>query len=55
MNIQFSLRALFAVGLVGLLAGGGGGYGGGGGPIHPPLTISVEPSTITLGQSATIT
>jgi len=56
MNIQFSPRAFFAVGLVGLLAGCGGGYGGGGGS-NPPasLTISIEPSTITLGQSATIT
>ena len=42
---------------VGLLVGcGGGGYGGGGSS-NPPatLTISVEPTTITLGQSATVT
>ena len=36
---------------------GGGGYGGDGGGSNPPatLTISVSPSTITLGQSATVT
>ena len=36
---------------------GGGGYGGDGGSSNPPatLTISVSPSTITLGQSATVT
>src|SRR5262245_3227184 len=42
----------------GLLAGcGGGGYGGGGGGSNPPaatLSISVNPMTITLGQSATV-
>ena len=41
----------------GLLAGcGGSGYGGGGGS-NPPasLTISVDPDSITLGESATIT
>lgn len=42
-----------------LLAGcGGGGYGGGGGGSSPPaatLSISVNPTTITVGQSATIT
>ncbi len=43
--------------LAGLLAGCGGGYGGGGGGMGPPasLNISVAPSSITLGQSATIT
>jgi hypothetical protein len=48
--------------VIGLGAGlvascGGGGYGGGGGGMRPPatLTISVSPSTITLGQSATVT
>ena len=43
---------------VGLLAAcGGGGYGGGGGDSNPPatLSLSVEPTTITLGQSATLT
>jgi len=42
---------------VGLLAAcGGGGYGGGG-DSNPPatLSLSVEPTTITLGQSATLT
>ena len=58
MDIQRALRACIAMGFsIGLLAGcGGSGYGGGGGS-NPPatLTISVDPSTITLGQSATIT
>ena len=43
---------------LGLLAAcGGGGYGGGGGDSNPPatLSLSVEPTTITLGQSATLT
>jgi uncharacterized protein (TIGR03118 family) len=37
--------------------GGGGGYGGGGGMTSPPPTasISVAPTSITLGQSATLT
>ena len=42
----------------GLLAGcGGGGYGGGGGGSNPPatLSISVDPDSITLGESATVT
>jgi hypothetical protein len=46
-----------AVGLVGgFLASCGGGYGGGGG-MNPPASInmSVSPTTITLGQSATLT
>ena len=58
MNMRRALRSSFAIGFVfSLVAGcGGGGYGGGGGS-NPPasLTISVDPSTITLGQSATIT
>lgn len=58
MYIQRALRAFLAIGLgFGLLAGcGGGGYGGGGSS-NPPasLTISVDPATITLGQSATVT
>jgi hypothetical protein len=57
MDIRRTLRSLFAMGLVfGLLAGcGGSGYGGGGSNPPASLTISVDPSTITLGQSATIT
>ena len=40
----------------GLLIGcGGGGYGGGGSNPPASLTISVSPTTITLGQSATVT
>ncbi|MBS0416903.1 MAG: TIGR03118 family protein [Proteobacteria bacterium] len=43
-----------------LLAGcGGSGYGGGGGnmgtPLTPTITLSIAPTTITLGQSATLT
>jgi uncharacterized protein (TIGR03118 family) len=42
---------------VALVACGGGGYGGGGGAMAVPSTINlaVQPSTITVGQSATIT
>jgi len=40
-----------------LAACGGGGYNGGnmGPPLTPTVTISIAPSTITLGQSATLT
>lgn len=54
-------RALFSRAVAGLCVGllvscGGGGYGGGGGsPPAAVLTLSVEPTTITLGQSATVT
>ena len=34
---------------------GGGGYGGGDSAPRATLTLSVEPTTITLGQSATVT
>lgn len=52
-------RAAF-VGIVaglcaGLLMSCGGGYGGGGSNPPASLTISVSPTTITLGQSATVT
>lgn len=46
--------ALSALGSV--LAGcGGGGYGGGSGNPAPTALLTVEPMTITLGQSATLT
>ena len=53
-------RAAFACIVVGLSAAllmscGGGGYGGGGSPPAATLTISVLPTTITLGQSAAVT
>ncbi len=35
--------------------GGGDGYGGGGGNATPTATLSVNPQTIALGQSATLT
>ena len=43
--------------VAGSLAACGGGYGGGGGSMTPPPTvsISVAPTTIVLGQSATLT
>ncbi len=58
MSTSLAANGRVLVGLsVGLLvACGGGGYGGDGSS-NPPatLTISVEPTTITVGQSATIT
>ena len=40
-------------------SGGGGGYGGGtgnaGAPLPPTVTISIQPTTLTAGQSATLT
>ncbi len=52
-------RAAFTFVVAGLCAGllmsCGGGYGGGGSPPAATLTISVSPTTITLGQSATVT
>lgn len=53
------LRAAFACIVAGLCAGilmsCGGGYGSGGSLPAATLTISVSPSTITLGQTATVT
>ena len=51
------IRAVIGLSAAFLVSCGGGGYGGGGGGSRPPatLTISVSPSTITLGQSATVT
>ncbi|HEX7374435.1 MAG TPA: TIGR03118 family protein, partial [Steroidobacteraceae bacterium] len=48
------LRALVLCGLS-ALAACGGGYGGGGGQGKPTVTLSAAPTTITLGQSATLT
>ncbi len=54
-------RAAFGRLIAGLIAGalvgcGGSGYGGDGGSSGPAtLSISVEPTTITLGQTATVT
>jgi uncharacterized protein (TIGR03118 family) len=42
--------------LASLAAGcGGGGYGGGSGNPTPTASLTVEPTTVTLGQSATLT
>jgi hypothetical protein len=51
------IRAVIGLSAVFFVSCGGGGYGGDGGGSNPPatLTISVSPSTITLGQSATVT
>ena len=51
------IRAVIGLSAVFFVSCGGGGYGGGGGGSNPPatLTISVSPTTITLGQSATVT
>jgi len=38
-----------------LVACGGGGYGGGGMAVPPTINLAAQPSTITVGQSATIT
>lgn len=50
-------RILFPVFAWILAACGGGGYGGDGGPNMPPASasITVQPATITLGESATLT
>jgi hypothetical protein len=51
------IRPLIALVLVPLASCGGSSYGGGDGGGNPPATlnISVDPDTITLGDSATIT
>ena len=51
------IRPLFALVLASLASCGGSSYGGGDGGGNPPATlnISVDPDTITLGESATIT
>jgi uncharacterized protein (TIGR03118 family) len=43
--------------LPGCGGGGGGGYGGGGGSMMPPssISVSVNPTTVAQGQSATLT
>ena len=55
-NFASLIRPLFALVLVPLASCGGSGYGGGDGGGNPPATlnISVDPETITLGDSATI-
>ena len=53
---RFRLIAFSALaGALVACGGGGGGYGGGGGNPAATATISVTPSTITAGQSATLT
>jgi uncharacterized protein (TIGR03118 family) len=58
--VAFARMTLCSIPLALVLAGcGGGGYGGGGSNMGPPLaptvTLSVSPTTITVGQSATLT
>jgi hypothetical protein len=57
MNIRSTTLArvatLLGAGL--LMSCGGGSYGGGGSNPPASLTISISPTTITLGQSATVT
>ena len=56
MRIRRTAFACIVVGLsAALLMSCGGGYGGGGSLPAATLTISVAPTTITLGQSATVT
>src|SRR4030095_15355128 len=58
MSIRLRVFSRVAVGLsLGLLASCGGGVCGGGGGSKPPATVNmtINPATITLGQSATIT
>ena len=54
-RISMAMAATCALALA--ACGGGGGYGGGGimPPPPPTLTISVAPTSIVLGQSATVT
>ena len=53
---RFRLIALAALaGALAACGGGGGGYGGGSGNPAATAAISVTPSTITAGQSATLT
>ena len=55
-GLLLGLRSVPVICVV-LVACGGGGYGGGGGAMAVPSTINLaaQPSTITVGQSATIT
>jgi len=56
MRIRRAAFACIVAGLsAALLMSCGGGYGGGGSLPAATLTISVAPTTITLGQSATVT
>ena len=49
-----SSRAIVMFGML-ALAACGGGYGGGGNKHKPTVTLSASPTTITLGQSTTLT
>jgi uncharacterized protein (TIGR03118 family) len=49
------MRTLLAMSCVGFLVGCGGSYGGGDGTAQATVNMAVNPPTITLGQSATIT
>jgi len=55
-GLLLGLRSVPVICVV-LVACGGGGYGGGGGGmgVAPTVNLAVQPSTITVGQSATIT
>lgn len=50
-----TLVRIFQTGTAALLASCGGSYGGGDGNQPATLTLSVSPTTITLGESATLT
>jgi hypothetical protein len=55
MRAHRAAVASIALSCGGLLAGCGGSYGGGDGTSAATVSISVNPTTITLGQSATLT
>ncbi len=55
-GLLIGLKAVCASCVLAVLAACGGGYGGGGGmAVAPTIDLAVQPSTITVGQSATIT
>jgi uncharacterized protein (TIGR03118 family) len=53
-GLLLGLLSVPVIGVV-LVACGGGGYGGGGMAVPSTINLAVQPSTITVGQSATIT
>ena len=55
-GLGVSGRVLFMVSCAAIAACGGGGYGGdGGSPPTASISLTIDPTTITLGQSATLT
>jgi uncharacterized protein (TIGR03118 family) len=55
-SLHRRVRLLVALQVTAIVAAGcGGGYGGGGSKMRPTVTMSVQPSSVVIGNSATLT